>query len=121
MTEERSYDGRIGSFLLPPEQTSRLSRRRFIELSVGTAVVFGFYVPARRPSQAAQRASFAPNAFIRIDRQGNVTLIMPQVEMGQGTYTSISMIMAEELDADWNRVRPEHAPPDEKNYANPMI
>jgi isoquinoline 1-oxidoreductase beta subunit len=41
--------------------------------------------------------------------------------MGQGTYTSISMILAEELDADWNRVRTEHAPPDEKNYANPEL
>jgi isoquinoline 1-oxidoreductase beta subunit len=120
MTEERSHAGRTGSFLLP-EQTSRLSRRRFIELSAGAAFIFGFYVPARRPSQAAQRASFAPNAFIRIDRQGNVTLIMPQVEMGQGTYTSISMLMAEELDADWSRVTVEHAPPDEKNYANPDL
>jgi len=46
---------------------------------------------------------------------------MPQVEMGQGTYTSISMILAEELDADWSRVRPEHAPPDEKHYANPDL
>src|SRR6516165_11102790 len=120
MTEERSHAGRTGSFLLP-EQTSSLSRRRFIELSAGTAFIFGFYVPSRRPSQAAQRASFAPNAFIRIDRQGNVTLIMPQVEMGQGTYTSISMLMAEELDADWSRVTVEHAPPDEKNYANPEL
>src|SRR5215469_16917571 len=121
MTEERSYDGRIGSFLLPPEQASSLSRRRFIELAAGTAFMFGFYVPARGPALAAQRASFAPNAFIRIDRQGNITLIMPQVEMGQGTYTSISMLMAEELDADWSRVAVEHAPPDEKNYANPDV
>jgi isoquinoline 1-oxidoreductase beta subunit len=83
--------------------------------------VFGFYVPRGWTRQAAERASFAPNAFIRIDRQGNVTLIMPQVEMGQGTYTSISMILAEELDADWSRVRPEHAPADEKHYANPDL
>ena len=53
--------------------------------------------------------------------QGDVTLIMPQVEMGQGTYTSISMILAEELDADWSRVRVEHAPADEKLYANPDL
>ena len=46
---------------------------------------------------------------------------MPQVEMGQGTYTSISMVLAEELDADWSRVRPEHAPADEKHYANPEL
>jgi len=90
-------------------------------LAAGTAFVFGFHVPRHRTTEAAERALFAPNAFIRIDRQGNVTLIMPQVEMGQGTYTSISMILAEELDADWNRVRTEHAPPDEKNYANPEL
>jgi isoquinoline 1-oxidoreductase beta subunit len=88
-------------------------------LAAGAALVFGFHVPRR--ASAAERASFAPNAFIRVDRQGNVTLIMPQVEMGQGTYTSISMILAEELDADWSRVRTEHAPPDEKNYANPDL
>ena len=110
-----------GVSLLVPGQTSSLSRRRFIRLMGGTAFVFSFYVPSRRSSQAAERANFAPNAFIRIDRQGNVTLIMPQVEMGQGTYTSISMILAEELDADWSRVRTEHAPPDEKNYANPEL
>ena len=50
-----------------------------------------------------------------------VTLIIPQVEMGQGVYTSLSMIVAEELDADWNRVRVEHAPANEKLYVNPMI
>jgi len=99
---------------------TELSRRRFIELAAGSAFVLGFHVP-RRTSQAAERTGFAANAFIRIDHQGNVTLIMPQVEMGQGTYTSISMILAEELDADWSRVRTEHAPPDEKNYANPEI
>ena len=50
-----------------------------------------------------------------------VTLIIPQVEMGQGVYTSLSMIVAEELDADWNRVRVEHAPANEKLYFNPML
>jgi isoquinoline 1-oxidoreductase subunit beta len=120
MAKERLLaDG--GGSLLVPGQTSSLSRRRFIRLMGGTAFVFSFYVPSRRTSQAAERANFAPNAFIRIDRQGSVTLIMPQVEMGQGTYTSISMILAEELDADWSRVRTEHAPPDEKNYANPDL
>ncbi len=59
--------------------------------------------------------------FIRIDRAGNVQLVMPQVEMGQGTYTSISMILAEELDADWRKVSVEHAPPNQKLYVNPML
>jgi isoquinoline 1-oxidoreductase subunit beta len=106
---------------LVPEKASVLSRRSFVRLAAGTAFVLGFYVPFRKTSEGAERAGYAPNAFIRIDQQGEVTLIMPQVEMGQGVYTSLSMVMAEELDADWSRVRVEHAPPDEKHYANPML
>jgi isoquinoline 1-oxidoreductase beta subunit len=87
----------------------------------GAAFVVGFHVPRAGGSRAADGGEFAPNAFIRIDRQGDVTLIMPQVEMGQGTYTSIPMILAEELDAAWGSVKLEHAPPDEKLYANPLL
>jgi isoquinoline 1-oxidoreductase beta subunit len=90
-------------------------------MTAGAAFVLGFHLPVRKASAATRTESFAPNAFIKVDRNGEVTLIMPQVEMGQGTYTSISMIMAEELDADWSRVRVEHAPPDEKHYANPDL
>jgi isoquinoline 1-oxidoreductase beta subunit len=106
---------------LAPEQVSDCSRRGFLQISAATAFVFSFSVPLRTSRAATGPATFAPNAFIRINRQGEVTLIMPQVEMGQGTYTSISMILAEELDADWNRVRVEHAPADEKLYANPDL
>jgi isoquinoline 1-oxidoreductase subunit beta len=120
VVDKRSHADGVTS-LSVPGQSSGLSRRRFLGLVARTAFVFSFYVPSRRSSQAAERANFAPNAFIRIDHQGNVTLVMPQVEMGQGTYTSISMILAEELDVDWSRVRTEHAPPDEKNYANPDL
>ena len=100
-----------------PDEVPSLSRRGFLEMSAATAFLFGFSVPLRPVRAAAEAATFAPNAFIRIDEQGEVTLIMPQVEMGQGTYTSISMILAEELDADWTLVRVEHAPADEKLYA----
>jgi len=89
-------------------------------MSSAAAFIVSFFAPHRAIGAAAPQG-FAPNAFIRIDRQGGVTLIMPQVEMGQGTYTSISMILAEELDADWDRVRVEHAPADEKLYANPDL
>lgn len=64
---------------------------------------------------------FAPNAFLRIDKAGKVTLIIPQVEMGQGVFTSLAMMIAEELDADWDNVHVEAAPPNEKLYANPML
>ena len=72
-------------------------------------------------AQAAEAADFAPNAFIRIGRDGQVTLIMPQVEMGQGTYTSMPMLVAEELEVDLAQVRLEHAPPSDKLYANPAV
>lgn len=98
--------------------TSELTRREFIGRAAGAAVLFGFQVPL---ALAKERAAYAPNAFIRIDERSEVTFIIPQVEMGQGTYTSLGAILAEELDADWNHVRVEHAPADEKAYANPML
>jgi isoquinoline 1-oxidoreductase beta subunit len=85
------------------------------------ALVVGFVVPSLGVVAAPDDGGYAPNAFIRIDRAGDVTLIMPQVEMGQGVYTSISMILAEELDADWSKVRFDHAPADEAHYGNPML
>jgi isoquinoline 1-oxidoreductase subunit beta len=103
------------------EEAFGVSRRRFVGMGAAAAFVVGLHVPLRKSSAAVLSGSFAPNAFIRIDRQGDVTLIMPQVEMGQGIYTSISMILAEELDADWSRVRVAHAPADEKHYANPQL
>jgi isoquinoline 1-oxidoreductase beta subunit len=95
-----------------------ITRRQFFAAAGGTAFLYGFHVPTGASTKAAA-ANFAPNAFIRIDEKGVVTLVIPQVEMGQGTYTSLSMILAEELDADWSKVRVEHAPPNERLYANP--
>ena len=103
------------------ERPPGVSRRGLFKMSAATALILGFHAPCGAQSQAGGDGALAPNAFIKIDRQGDITLIMPQVEMGQGTYTAISMILAEELDADWSRVKLEHAPPDEKRYANPML
>jgi isoquinoline 1-oxidoreductase subunit beta len=95
------------------------SRRALLGGMAASALVVGFHIP--RAAGAAAANDFEPNAFIRIDRAGAITLVMPQVEMGQGVYTSVSMILAEELDAAWDRVQLEHAPPDEKHYANPAF
>lgn len=103
----------------PATNAPRLSRRRVFQLAAG-AFVLGFYVPVRAGGES-ETAAYAPNAFIRIAAQGDITLIIPQVEMGQGVYTSLSMILAEELDADWSKVKVEHAPADERHYANPML
>ena len=64
---------------------------------------------------------FVPNAFVRIGRDDKVVLVMPQVEMGQGTYTSMSMLIAEELEVDLSQVTLEAAPPNDKLYANPLL
>jgi len=63
-------------------------------------------------------AAFTPNAFLRVGSDNSVTVIAKHVEMGQGAYTGIATIVAEELDADWATVRVESAPADAKRYAN---
>lgn len=65
--------------------------------------------------------TFAPDAFIRIAPSGHITFVMPRVEMGQGTYTSISMLIAEELEVSLDDVRLEHAPADDVLYRDPVI
>ena len=86
-------------------------------------MLVGFYLPQLGRAGAAPTSAdlFAPNAFVRIGRDDSVTLVMPQVEMGQGTYTSMSMLIAEELEVDLSQVTLEAAPPDDKLYANPLL
>jgi isoquinoline 1-oxidoreductase subunit beta len=114
--------------LLVEEPVSRQSRRGLLKGGLATGLMLAFRLPlwaapANEPDQApdSTQGKFAPNAFIRIDTSGKTTLVMPQVEMGQGVYTAIAMILAEELDADFAQVALEHAPPNEKLYANPML
>ncbi len=104
-----------------PDTPSNPSRRALLQVgaAVGGGLLVGFFAPVGKA--AGPGAGFSPNAFIRIDAAGKVTLTMPQVEMGQGVYTSISMILAEELDADWAQVAFEHAPPNDALYANPIF
>jgi isoquinoline 1-oxidoreductase beta subunit len=111
---------------LPVDGQPRPSRRALLQVAAaaGGGLLVGFLAPVGRAAGKggdAPARGFAPNAFIRIDPAGKVTLVMPQVEMGQGTYTSISMILAEELDADWSQVGFEHAPPNDALYANPTF
>jgi isoquinoline 1-oxidoreductase beta subunit len=100
------------------------TRRDFLK-GAGTvgaiALTIGFeWTGSARRSLAAPAAgkTFAPNAFLRIGADGSVTVIAKHVEMGQGAYTGIATVVAEELDADWEKVRVESAPADAKRYAN---
>ncbi len=99
------------------------SRRNLLAGGLAGSMLLAFHLPLRaadRPVQTPDAdGGFVPNAFIRIDGVGKTTLIMPQVEMGQGIYTAVAMILAEELDADYANVVLMHAPPDDKLYANP--
>src|SRR5260370_320744 len=101
-----------------------ICRRTFLRnaAAAGGGLMLSLRLPsAGRDAAAAGTDGFAPNAFIRIGTDGQVVLIMPYVEMGQGTYTAIPMLIAEELGVNLKQVRLEHAPPNEKVYANPML
>jgi isoquinoline 1-oxidoreductase beta subunit len=104
----------------------RATRRDFLKAAgsaSAVALTIGFqWTASTRRALAASPPSggapFAPNAFLRIGSDDSVTVIAKHLEMGQGSYTGIATIIAEELDADWTRVSVESAPADAKRYAN---
>src|SRR5713226_8724417 len=102
----------------------RVSRREFLiaGAAAGGGLLLGWRVdggPQVAAAAAVTPPTFAPNAFIRIGTDGRVTMIMGQVEMGQGMYTSMPMLLAEELEVGLDQVQLEHAPPDDKLYGLP--
>src|ERR1700722_6264617 len=103
------------------------TRRDFLKSAGSIGVValtigFEWSGSARRalgaPSAVPGNAIFAPNAFVRVGSDNSVTVIAKHIEMGQGAYTGIATVLAEELDADWTQIRVESAPADAKRYAN---
>src|SRR6202795_1380170 len=102
------------------------SRRALMTGALAGGFVLAFRLPVKAANEPEQppdnpAGEFAPDAFIRIDHSGKTTLVMPQVEMGQGVYTAVAMILADELDADFAAVTLEHAPPNDKLYGNPIF
>lgn len=113
-----------------PKLPKALSRRRLLQsgAAAGGGLLLGFQspfaaaaIPNATEGAIPDAVPFAPDAFIRIDRTGHVTLIMPQAEMGQGIYTAHAMIIAEELDADFATVSVEASPPSDALYGNPIF
>ena len=102
------------------QHTSTMKRRTFLvsasgltfSLTLGGAGLMG------KDAQAADNA-MKVNAWITIGTDSSVTLMVPTAEMGQGTLTALPLILAEELDADWSKVKTEFAPPNPKVYGNP--
>ena len=98
-----------------------MKRRDFLKLTATGAIGGGLLLAFGLPGRGETAARFAPNAFLRIDRAGKVTFVTPHIEMGQGTHTSLPMLIAEELEVDVDKVALEHSPPDDKLYVNPLI
>ncbi len=102
-----------------------LGRRRFLQQAGGLTI--GFYLATRSPAAAPAGAApgaapgYAPNAFVRIGVDNSVTVIAKHLEMGQGVFTGLATLLAEELDADWSQVSVEAAPADVKRYANLLM
>src|SRR5919201_2825270 len=97
-----------------------LTRRRFLQSTAlaGAALVVGFRLDGR---SAGAAEALAPNAFVRIAPDNTVTIISKHIELGQGSYSGVATILAEELDADWAQIRVESAPSDAGRYGNRLL
>jgi isoquinoline 1-oxidoreductase beta subunit len=101
---------------LASNPTTNLTRRDFLKTaSAGTAgLLLAFHLSGGAQKASAADRDFAPNAFVAISPEGEITLVVARSEMGQGVRTTLAMILAEELDADWSRVKVEQADCDAK-------
>src|SRR2546425_11909410 len=101
---------------------TQVTRREFLQsASVGGAgLVMGFYLPPGRGRAPEAAGPFAPNAWLRIGTDESVLVVVDRSEMGQGVTTSLPMLPAEELEADWSKIKIDFAPAD-KAYINPMF
>src|ERR1700675_2336214 len=102
------------------KKSSALSRRAI--LKGGGGLVIGLYLPFGKSfaetTPAAAEINFSPNAFIRIGADDTVTVLCKHIEFGQGPFTGMATLVAEELDADWTQMRAEHAPSNPVLYKN---
>jgi isoquinoline 1-oxidoreductase beta subunit len=97
-----------------------LSRRAILKTGLlGGGLMLGLRLPGL--ALGADGPDFMPNAFIKIDPAGAITLIMPNAEVGQGIHTAAAMLIAEELEVGLDQVKLEAAPPDEAKYSDPLL
>ncbi len=90
------------------EATLAANRRQFLKGSAAVGLLIGFHIPVGMRAAAAEtNAEFIPNAFLRIAPDNTVTVISKHIEFGQGPYTGIATILADEIDADWSQIRVE--------------
>lgn len=117
-------NGAAQSAPVPAAEGEGMSRRSFIKAAgvVGGGLVLGFFIPAAGRFAQAQEAKkvYAPNAFLRVAPDNTVTVLVNRLEFGQGVNTSLPMLIAEELDADWSLVHGELAPAGDE-YKDPAF
>src|SRR5436309_524104 len=97
------------------------SRRDVLAVGAGLTIALTLSPdPLVSTGAARAEAPLAPNAWVTISADGTITIVSPAAELGQGSFTTLPLILAEELDADWSKVRPVLPPAwDEKSYGNP--
>ena len=125
---QQAGDGIVRS--LGTERVRRLSRRDFLKATgmAGGGLMLAIGLPAdggrggrlARAQEAAAKAPYPPAAFIRIGADDSVTVLINKLEFGQGVFTSMAMLVAEDLDCDWSKVRAQHAPTAQV-YAHPSF
>lgn len=108
---------------IPTLTSVGLTRRGFLTTSLvaGGGLMLAMHVSAFAKTRSGQAKGFHPNAFITLDTKGHVTVIAPYAEMGQGVFTAVAMLVAEELQVDLKQVTIEQAPADDKLYAHPIF
>lgn len=100
-----------------------ISRRGFIK-GAAASLVIGMHLPmlvSKKSFASAAAGDLTANAFVRISQDNTVTVLIKHIEFGQGAYTGLATLVAEELDADWSQMRAEHAPANVELYKNIMF
>src|ERR1043166_7721305 len=99
---------------------TNINRRAFIGTTAGLSLVLALDPLALVGEAAAQNASYSPSMWLTIATDGTISIVSPAAEMGQGSFTTLPVIIAEELDADWAKVKPILPPAwNDKLYGNP--
>jgi isoquinoline 1-oxidoreductase beta subunit len=103
---------------MKPQTPLSINRRTFLKSGAAAAGGFmlSFYIPSQAKDNGVDKSTFAPNAFLRISQDNAITIILSKVEMGQGIWTTLPMLVAEELDCELKSVQVQHSPPSTAYY-----
>jgi len=102
------------------QEKTVFDRRQFLKASVGvaTGLIVGLYLPLRSRAVASQETPMQPNAYIHLKPDNTITVLVKHIEIGQGAFTGMATLVADEMDADWSQMKAEHAPANTELYKN---